>query len=162
MPPTRVSMLRIYLNDHLTGATAGAELLRRTAGTHRGGPLGPELEELAREVAEDRQELVEIMVRLGVPVRQARVTAGWVAEKAGRLKLNGGLLSRSPLSDVLELEAMRLGVQAKTACWRTLAALADGEPRLDAGRLAELLDRAAAQARRLEALSARAVLQVWG
>ncbi|UNT00553.1 hypothetical protein MMF93_31815 [Streptomyces tubbatahanensis] len=161
MPSPR-TLLSIYLNDHLAGATAGAELLRRTAKTHRGRAAGAELEGLAGEVAEDRETLIGIMARLGVPVRQSRVRAGWLAEKAGRLKLNGSLTSRSPLSDVLELEAMRLGVQAKTSCWRTLAALADSEPGLDADALATLLDRADAQAKRLEALSGSAVSRVWG
>jgi hypothetical protein len=34
------------------------------------------------------------------------VCAGWIGEKAGRLKLNGRLRSRSPLSSLEELEMM--------------------------------------------------------
>ncbi|MGY1439844.1 hypothetical protein [Streptomyces reniochalinae] len=161
MPSPR-TLLSIYLNDHLAGATAGTELLRRTAKTHRGRAAGSALEDLAREVAEDRETLIGIMARLGVPVRRSRVRAGWLAEKAGRLKLNGSLTSRSPLSDVLELEAMRFGVQAKMSCWRTLAGLTDSEPGLDGDALAALLDRADAQAKKLETLSGSAVSRVWG
>ena len=34
------SMLGIYLNDHLAGATAGTELAHRTARSHRDGKNG--------------------------------------------------------------------------------------------------------------------------
>ncbi|MDT7562014.1 MAG: hypothetical protein QOG76_638, partial [Pseudonocardiales bacterium] len=79
-----------------------------------------------------------------------KVYAGWIAEKAGRVKLNGHLLSRSPLSSVTELEGMRLGVEGKTSAWRTLRALAEHDRRLDRTRLDELLARATRQAEELE------------
>jgi hypothetical protein len=75
-----------------------------------------------------------------------------VAEKAARLKLNGRLLSRSPLSDLVELEGLRLAVEGKAAGWRTLLGIADQEPGLDADRLQELVRRANAQISRLEEL----------
>jgi hypothetical protein len=62
---------------------------------------------------------------------------------AGRLKFNGRLLARSPLSDLEELELLLLGVEGKAAGWRTLRTLADTDTRLDAGRLDELISRAA-------------------
>jgi hypothetical protein len=43
-----------------------------------------------------------------------------MGEKAARLKLNGHLLARSPLSSLEELEMLRLGVEGKAAGWRTL------------------------------------------
>lgn len=46
------------------------------------------------------------------------MTAGWLAEKAGRLKLNGRPLRRSPLSGLVELEMMHLAVEGEQACWR--------------------------------------------
>jgi hypothetical protein len=71
------------------------------------------------------------MKTLGVPVRAYKVCAAWVGEKAGRVKFNGRLLTRSPLSDLEELELMRLGVEGKAAGWRTLRVLADTDKRLD-------------------------------
>ncbi len=41
-------------------------------------------------------------------------------ERVGRLKLNGRLVGYSPLSRVLELEALMSGVQAKRGLWRAL------------------------------------------
>jgi hypothetical protein len=62
-------------------------------------------------------------------------------EGAARLKLNGYLLTRSPLSSLEELEMLRLGVEGKATGWRTLRMLADRDKRLDPGRLDELISR---------------------
>jgi hypothetical protein len=155
-------LLGIYLNDHLAGATGGAELARRVAGSHGGGPDGGVLSRFAAEVAQDRAALLEVMAALGIPVRVYKVWAGWIGEKAARLKLNGHLLARSPLSSLEELEMMRLGVEGKTAGWRTLRALAETDTRLDPGRLDELISRARRQADLLEQLRVRAAGQVIG
>jgi len=110
-------MLGIYLNDHLAGATAGLALARRVVGSHEGSPAEPELAELAREVEADRGTLIAIMARLRVRRDPVRATIAMVGERAGRLKLNGSLLRRSPLSILVELEMMSLGVEGKQAGW---------------------------------------------
>lgn len=149
-------LLGVYLNDHLAGATGGLELARRTAGSHRGGEAGEALKRIADEIREDREALLAIMVKLGVPVRRYKVYAAWAAEKAGRLKLNGRLASPSPLSGLVELEMLRLGTEGKAAGWSTLRELADADARLDARRLDELIARARAQSRTLEELRVKA------
>jgi hypothetical protein len=154
-------LLGIYLNDHLAGATGGAELARRVAGSHKGEPGGA-LQRLAAEVAQDRAALLEIMAALGIPVRSYKVCAAWIGEKAARLKLNGRLLARSPLSSLEELEMMRLGVEGKAAGWRTLQALAETDTRLDPARLDELISRARRQADLLEEFRVSAAGQVIG
>ena len=153
---TAQGLLGIYLNDHLAGATGGVELARRAAAVRRQEDAGDALWRFAAEVAADRAALLEIMGVLGVPVRTYKVCAGWIGEKAGRLKLNGRLLSRSPLSSLEELEIMRLGVTGKAAGWRTLRLLADTDVRLDRGRLDELIARADSQLELLEDLRVRA------
>ena len=65
------------------------------------------------------------MAALDVPVRTYKVYAGLVGERVGRLKLNGRLLARSPLSSLEELELLSLGVTGKAAGWRTLRLLAE-------------------------------------
>ncbi|MFF8606630.1 hypothetical protein ACF06X_11880 [Streptomyces sp. NPDC015346] len=165
-PPTKPrsssdpNLLAIYLNDHLAGAAAGVELMRRVTRAHRGRDYEPQLAQLAREIREDRRTLRACMEALGVRRLRGRTVLGVVAERVGRLKLNGRVLSRSPLSDVLELEAMRLGVEGKGACWRTLHALARTDGRLDADQLEELVQRARRQSQSLEALRARVAGQV--
>jgi hypothetical protein len=155
-------LLGIYLNDHLAGATGGAELARRAAGSHRSADAAGVLQRFAADVAEDRAALVSIMAALGVPVRGYKVYAAWLGEKAGRLKLNGHLFTRSPLSSLEELELLRLGVEGKAAGWRTLRAAAQTDKRLDPGQLDKLISRAQAQADLLEELRVRAAGRVIG
>jgi hypothetical protein len=154
-------LLGIYLNDHLAGATGGAELARRVASSHRDDADGI-LRRFAADVAQDRAALLAIMATLGVPVRDYKVYAAWLGEKAARLKLNGFLLTRSPLSSLEELEMLRLGVEGKAAGWRTLRVLAQTDERLDSGQLDELISRAQRQAVLLEELRVRAAEGVIG
>jgi len=155
-------LLGIYLNDHLAGATGGLELFRRAAKAHRGTETGDVIEQFAAEVAEDRAALLGMMRALGVPVRQYKVYAAWAAEKVGRLKFNGRLRERSPLSSLVELEALRLGVEGKASGWRTLRTVAERDDRLDPQRLDGLLDRARRQADTLEELRARTADELFG
>ena len=146
-------LLGVYLNDHLAGATGGLELARRMAASAEPGSESAEvLGRLVAEIAQDRAALLKIMTELGNPVRGYKMFAAWAGEKAGRMKLNGHLTSRSPLSSLEETEMLRLGIEGKAAGWRTLRALADRDDRLDAARLDWLLARAARQSEALEAL----------
>jgi len=157
LPVMTPSLLGIYLNDHLAGAVAGTDLAKRLAAAE-GGEVLPRL---AAEIDEDREALLEQLAALDVPVRHYKTWAAWAAEKVARLKLNGHLLSRSPLSGVIELEAMRLGVEGKAAGWRTLRALAETDSRLDATRLDGLIDRALRQIDELEQLRVRAAAETF-
>jgi hypothetical protein len=154
--------LGIYLNDHLAGATAGLELARRVARARHVPAPQPDLQRFADEVAEDRAALLRIMGTLGVPARSYKVWAAWAGEKAGRLKPNGRLTTRSALSNLEELELMRLGVEGKAAGWRTLRELAEVDGRLDASELDGLISRARSQADFLEESRVRAARQLIG
>ncbi|KOG42814.1 hypothetical protein AQJ84_11930 [Streptomyces resistomycificus] len=145
-------MLGIYLNDHLAGATAGVERARYLAEAEQDPVISAAVRPLAVEITQDRASLLEIMRQLDVPVHRYKLAAGRLAEKAGRLKTNGRLVRRSPLTSLVELEALRLGVSAKAAGWETLRRLADEDERLDAARLDALLGRARTQLRTLEDL----------
>lgn len=137
--------LSIYLNDHLTGAFAGTALARRMADTHPDSRRAAELRQLARDVEQDRDILVRIMNSLAVPVRRYRTWLGLAGERIARLKLNGALTRRSPLSNLIELEGMRTGVEGKTALWQALRTIADNDPRLDPDELDRLIERAEEQ-----------------
>ncbi|WP_055490901.1 hypothetical protein [Streptomyces sp. TP-A0356] len=148
----RTDLLGVYLNDHLAGATIGTERAQYMARALQGSPLGKALAPIAAEIAEDRRSLLAIMSRLGVSPHRYKVGAAWVSEKAGRLKPNGRIVARSPLTNVLELEFLRLGVEGKAAGWRLLLRLADDDGRLDRRELEELFERAQRQLRTLEEL----------
>ncbi|MEU9418105.1 hypothetical protein [Streptomyces sp. NPDC048272] len=150
--PDPARMLSVYLNDHLAGAGAGVALFHRMSQTHTGTPAGRRLAELAAEVTEDRQSLRELMTVLDVPLMHHKILLGIAAERAGRLKLNGRLISRSPLSNILELEAARVGVEGKKELWRTLRALSRTDSRIDGEAVGRLLARAERQADALETM----------
>ena len=137
-----VDLLGIYCNDHLAAATGGIELVRRMLGQHRGTSHEPRLEELLAELREERGVLASSMAVLGLPVRQYKQVASWIGEKLARGKLNGHLLSRSPLSDLVEFEFIATAVLAKRAGFESLRALADVDPRLDAAALDTMIAQA--------------------
>ncbi len=157
----RMDLLGIYLNDHLAGATIGTGRAQHMVRALHGSALGKALEPIAAEIAEDRRSLLGIMRRLGVASRRYKVAGGWALERAGRLKTNGRLVGRSPLSTVLELEFLRLGVEGKAAGWLTLRRLADDDVRLDRQGLDELIERARRQLRTLEDLRLQQAQEVF-
>ena len=143
-------LLGIYLNDHLAGSTTGIELVRRACGANQGSELGRFLAELVMHIDSDRKTLQRIMDDLDLRPDRAKVAGAWMLEKAGRLKPNGQLRGYSPLSRLVELEGLALGVTGKLAVWKALRLLADGEPALDAAELDRLADSAKQQQRQLE------------
>ncbi len=116
-------MLSVYLNNHLAAATGGVELSRRVAKQHGGTDRGAELARLAEEMVQDRNALRDLMRRLGAEENKAMAALGWAGEKLGRLKPNGELVRRSPVSDIIELEGLRAGTAAKLAGWQVLRAV---------------------------------------
>jgi hypothetical protein len=114
------ALLGIYLNDHLGGATLGVELARRSLRNNRGTEFEGFLEHLLQEIVEDRQALERFMAARGVARSRVKPLLGLVGERVGRLKPNGRLLQYSPLSRLVELEGLTLGVTGKLAMWRLL------------------------------------------
>jgi hypothetical protein len=149
-------LLRIYLQDHLAGATGGLELVRRAQGANRGTTYGDPLAKLADEIESDRRALEGIMDDLGFGADRAKNIVFWAAEKAGRLKPNGRLTGYSPLSRMVELEGLIGGINGKLSLWRSLLEIAPQESRLDADRLTRLLERGQDQLGRVESLRDRA------
>jgi hypothetical protein len=138
-------LLGIYCNDHLASAMGGIELVSRMLGEHRGTPDEPRLEELLAQLREERASLTAMTKALGLPIRSYKQLAAWVAEKLARGKLNGRLLSRSPLSSLVEFEFIANAVLIKRAGFETLRELAEVEPRLDKAELDRLIRQADGQ-----------------
>ena len=137
-------------------------MARRAARSNRRSAYGGFLEDLAREIDEDRESLLKAMGRLGVGVDRLKVFGGWGSEKLGRLKLNGRLLGYSPLSRVVELEALLLAVQGKLALWRSLEHLKTDLSQLSGFDFATLIARAETQVAELERNRLRAVADALG
>ena len=149
--------LKIYLEDHYAGATAGLELARRTAGANSGNVYGDVLERIALEIEEDRDSLRAMMTALGIGPDRFKVAGAWAGEKAGRLKLNGHLTGYSPQSRVIEIEGLVVGVTGKRCLWAALRQVAAQEARLDVEELDRLIARADRQLADLEEQRLRAI-----
>lgn len=156
-------VLEGQLQHHWAGAAAGTSLFKRVGRTHGVPDAAAEIADLAGEISEDRESLRRIMVAVGVTPSQVGATIGRLGQELGRLKPNGRVFSRSPLTDVLELEALCTAVAGKRYGWRVLRALADHDERLDPDQLDHLTARADKQLSRLEDLHQRvAVIRVQG
>jgi hypothetical protein len=116
--------LAIYLNDHLAGSVVGVELAKRICASNEDDPeMAPELARIASEIEADRETLEGVIERLGVPRDPVKPRAAWLLERVGRLKPNGQLRGYSPLSRLLELEGLAMGITGKLDLWRTLSRL---------------------------------------
>jgi hypothetical protein len=154
-------LLGIYLNDHLAGATVGRELCKRSLSSNRDSEFGDFLEHLLAEIVEDRETLLELMRSVGAGVDRVKPLAAMLGERAGRLKLNGSLRGYSPLSRVVELQGLALGVEGKLAMWVDLGALPPGGG-LEGFDFDALADRARAQRSGLEEQRVKAARIAFG
>jgi hypothetical protein len=103
--------LSIYLRDHHAASAGGVALASRALGSSH---------PLAEQIAGDRKTLEELMRTLGVPPSAMKVGFVRTAEWLGRLKLNGRLFKHSPLSRIVELETLVVGIRGKEALWTAL------------------------------------------
>ena len=134
--------LAVYCNDHLAASTGGIELVDRMRRYHTGDPYGRQLQQLLEELHEEKAALRSMMATLGLPVRPYKQVALWVGEKISRLKLNGRLISRSPLSNLVEFEFLASAVRAKRSGFETLREVAAVDERLDKDELDRLIEQA--------------------
>jgi hypothetical protein len=120
--------LEIYLNDHLAGATGGVELARRLRASNEHDPAyGAPLRRVCEEIEADRTTLEQMIKRLGYSRSTIKPAGAWAMEKLGRLKLNGQLRGYSPLSRLVELEGLLLGITGKIGLWQVLTELELGQ-----------------------------------
>lgn len=145
-------LLHTYLQDHHAGSVAGVALFRRVAENHSHPEVREAVARLATEVEEDKAMLEELMANVGASPSAVKDSGARIAEVAGQFKPNQRLAKRSPLSDLLELEALTSAVLAKRLGWRTLIELND--ERLPRAALESLLARAESQGQKLDRLHA--------
>jgi hypothetical protein len=152
-------LLAIYLNDHRAGAAGGVELARRARSSNRGTRWGEALETVCAEIEADLATLEQVMEDLGVKRNVAKIAAAWSAERVGRLKPNGRLRGYSPLSRMLELEMLHIGITGKMELWRALeATLASRLTQFD---LPGLIERAESQRTTVERLRIEAAAEAF-
>jgi len=121
-------LIGIYLEDHWAGSTGGLELARRLRSSNREAEWAEDIAKICVELEEDRDVLREVMQALGVRRNLPKAYGAWAFEKVGRLKLNGRITGYSPLSRLLELEGLEMGITGKRSLWQVLGrAFADDE-----------------------------------
>ncbi|WP_121011476.1 hypothetical protein [Saccharothrix australiensis] len=148
--------LGIYLRDQLAMGVLWRELARRAQRNNRGTELGVAVGGVAAAIAEDVETFRAIMGRLGVRTDPVKTGLAFGAERLGRLKRNGRLVSYSPLSRFEELEFLAMGIDGKKQLWTTLRDLAGLRERLPDIDFDHLIDRAARQRADLEPFRVRA------
>jgi hypothetical protein len=148
----------IYLNDHLAGSVVGSRLARRIAKHNEGNHYGSEASKLAEEIEQDKATLESLMDRLDVRKKKFRRVAAAVTETAGRLKPNGKVVGYSPLSRVIELEGLTIGITGKLELWQSLKATGERVEGFDAD---ELIGRAEDQRDRVSALRLQAAREAF-
>jgi hypothetical protein len=150
-------LLGTYLNDHLAGSMVGGELARRITRRNSDNEYGRETAEIAEQIEQDQLELRRIMTRLDVRQKRLRLGVAWMMKSLTRMKPNGRLFGYSPLSRVLELEGLVMGITGKLELWRTLDQIEGAYPALDEAQVRQLIGRAESQRDRVEDLRLNAV-----
>jgi hypothetical protein len=140
--------LLIYLQDHLAGARFAVNLLEGLAKQEADSRVSELAARLLVEVEQDREFLVNFIRRLGGDTSAVKEATAWIAEKAGRLKLD----LDEPMGRFEAIELLSLGVLGKLALWNALRAARDNDPRLQGLDLDRLSKRAQSQFRNLESL----------
>jgi len=113
---------------------------------------------LQAQLRSDREALGRVMHALGVPPSRVQRAATLLGERFGRLKPNGSWSRRTPLTDVVELEALGVAAVGSLRLWQTLLLWQQLEgvgplgSRLDAVDLSGLVSAARRRVETLERL----------
>jgi hypothetical protein len=155
-------LLSIYLDDHWAAAAGGLRLVQRSLRSNRDTRWSSRLDWLASEIETDERTLARVRDELGANGGGVKRAAAVIGETLGRLKLNGRVVGYSPLSRVIELEAL-VGVIAKRSLWVSLeAAELAGQGSVAALDTAALTRRAEEQLEVLSALHREAAVAAFG
>lgn len=151
--------LATYLKDHLAGAGAAIEIMDHIESSHGDTSAGDLVKRLRPDILADRQELEELITRLGHETTAPRRAAGWLSEKVVELKLKMDDPSNGALRLLESVEMLALGVHGKIDLWHSLAGNIGSIPALGTLQYERLIQRAEAQRAliepvRLEAASA--------
>jgi hypothetical protein len=146
--------LATYLRDHRAGAELGLRLARRCRDHASEDQMRADLGQLVNDIDADRGSLDDLMTQMSVAPSRLKQVVGVATERIARLKPNGRLFQRSPISLLLELEALAAGISTKRNLWRALHASTSARGQ-DTAHLEHLEERADDQLGRVLAWHAR-------
>jgi hypothetical protein len=142
--------LAIYLNDHLAGSVAAIEMIEHLITVHQGTPVGQFCKALNSDINSDQAELRQLMRSLEVKESTVRKAGAWLAEKFSRPKLGPSHDGPDAVGLFEALESLRLGINGKESLWRTLKAVRESWPQMNAFDLERLEKRAIEQGERVD------------
>jgi len=120
--------LAVYLEDHLSGARFALELLQAMRDNQHLLRLKEFVVTLLAEVEADVDTLQGLAESMGAGSNIFKELAGWVGEKATRIKL--GQSTGDDLGTFEALEFLALGVLGKASLWEALDVVAVSDERL--------------------------------
>lgn len=162
MRSSETSLTEIYLDDHWASAAAGRALALRVYQNNRGTPWEEGLGRLVEEIEKDDRILSEMRDRFGFDGGNVKRVLAVVGERLARLKPNGRLITYSPLSRLLECEALEAGVSAKRRLWAALHEGCAERPEVAPYDLENLMSRADEQLDVLRSFHAYAAARALG
>lgn len=112
-----------YLRDHLGGADAAIQVVRRLASTHEGTQDGWLFGHLTEEFEQDRAIVRSLLRQLGTSPRSPKRAAGYASGLLLSVVAGG---RPGDLSLLRTLEALSIGIQGKRCMWRALHELETG------------------------------------
>ncbi len=121
--------LKIYLNDHLAILVAETELAQRCLSSNQDGALSLFLRQFVADLRIEQDVLREMLRCIGGSESLIKQGLAWLAEKAGRFKLNDALLKYSELSRLVELETLCIATAERVSFWENLQATRGADTR---------------------------------
>jgi hypothetical protein len=134
--PDTPRLLRAYLADHQQLHRAGRELALRVRRRDPDGATAALLDDVAQELRRQERLAGAFLRQLGAGEPHLRLALAVLAERVGRLKPNGRLVTPSPLAPVFELEVLETMLDMSGRCWRALDHAGVVESALVAPRIA--------------------------
>ena len=115
---------RIYLNDHRGLLAAEQALAARSLSSNEGTDLGHLLQAVVDQNAADQVVVDQLLERTDGSQNPLKRFAAIIGERFGRLKMNGQLTGYSPLSRVIEVEALLASTAMRRGMWNAVVAMA--------------------------------------
>lgn len=145
-----------HVHLHLAGSAVGIDLFSRSGPAQLDAEIGAIVLEIRDQLLDERKRLRRMATALGAGESRLLTFSARAGERVGRLKPNGSWTQRTPLTDLVELEAMRTAVSGKRAGWQALLSVVDVHEALHRQELEMLIGQADEQLERLAFAHSRA------
>ena len=149
--------LRLYLQDHAAVMAAARSLLQHNVDRHGSDEVRAALAGMVPQFDEDRVRLHDTMTAVGAEHSLVKETSAVLGKHLERHTPHRRESHRSPLSDVVDMEALTLALTATALGWSTLVAVAQDDHRIDEAGIRAALDRTLANRRQVENFRMRCI-----